>query len=515
MDPAPGGARGRRQHVDEGGDVVVGDRLALGDRLDGERRGADRLEVLGRRPVLERLGGGDLDVAPRGHARLVGPDGAELGAGVAGDHARTARGPCGGGRASGRGGEEEAWHETPPAVFPLSRGTSIDCPSGDERQEKISEVLVAAFEELIEADPRAFRRKFRKMAADPFAFYRGSAVLFYDDVARLEDPWADERTGRVWIQGDLHAENYGTYMDSAGIFVFDVNDFDEAYLGHYTWDLQRMAASLALLGFGYALSDETIEQMIVTYGRAYVEQVRAFATGDRDEEFRLTLETTDGLLQRVPPARADPHPAGPARVDDDARGPRAALLRRAGRAAARRRRARVGARGLRRLPRDDPRDQAPAERLLRRQGRRRAQGLRHRQRRPARVQPARRGAHAGARQRRRAVDEAGQHPGPEPRRRQRPAARVLQAPGPPHGGLAAGAAGPLRPVARLVRARRRGPGRPGALARTRTTSTGPRSPSPTRSSRCCATSARRPRRSTASRTPPATSRSSTSRSRRR
>ena len=149
---------------------------------------------------------------------------------------------------------------------------------GDARRERIVEVLVAAFEELIEADPRAFRRKFRKMAADPFAFYRGSAVLFYDDVARLEDPWADERSGRVWIQGDLHAENYGTYMDSAGIFVFDVNDFDEAYLGHYTWDLQRMAASLALLGFRKALSDASIARLIETYARAYADTVRLFAT---------------------------------------------------------------------------------------------------------------------------------------------------------------------------------------------------------------------------------------------
>ena len=95
------------------------------------------------------------------------------------------------------------------------------------------------------------------MAADPFAFYRGSAPLFYSDVDRLEDPWVDDATSRVWIQGDLHAENYGTYMDSAGVLVFDVNDFDEAYLGHYTWDLQRMAASLALLGFRKALSDDS------------------------------------------------------------------------------------------------------------------------------------------------------------------------------------------------------------------------------------------------------------------
>jgi uncharacterized protein (DUF2252 family) len=170
---------------------------------------------------------------------------------------------------------------------------------GDERREQIVSVLVDAFEDLIEADPKAFRRKFRKMAADPFAFYRGSACLFYADVAELEDRWADERTSRVWIQGDLHAENYGTYMDAAGILVFDVNDFDEAYLGHFTWDLQRMAASLALLGYAKALSDETIAEMTRTYAGAYLEQVRAFHTGDRDDEFRLTLENTEGVLRSV------------------------------------------------------------------------------------------------------------------------------------------------------------------------------------------------------------------------
>ena len=169
----------------------------------------------------------------------------------------------------------------------------------DERGEEIVRVLADAFGDLIEADERAFRRKFRKMAASPFAFYRGSAALFYSDVVRLEDPWADSRTSRVWIQGDLHAENFGTYMDAAGILVFDVNDFDEAYLGHFTWDVRRMAASLALLGFAKALSDGAIERMISTYARAYASQVRAFATGDRDSEFRLTLENTDGVLHEV------------------------------------------------------------------------------------------------------------------------------------------------------------------------------------------------------------------------
>src|SRR5687767_5842623 len=170
---------------------------------------------------------------------------------------------------------------------------------GEARQEQIVSVLVDAFEDLIEADPTAFRSKFRKMAADPFAFYRGSAPLFYADVDRLEDPWVDAETARVWIQGDLHAENYGTYMDSAGVLVFDVNDFDEAYLGHYTWDLQRMAASLALLGFRKALSDASIAQLIETYGAAYLETVRLFATSEVDRDFRLTLDNTKGPLRAV------------------------------------------------------------------------------------------------------------------------------------------------------------------------------------------------------------------------
>jgi uncharacterized protein (DUF2252 family) len=175
----------------------------------------------------------------------------------------------------------------------MSSLAELDAPD-DERQAHIVDVLVEAFADLIEADSRAFRRKFRKMAADPFAFYRGSAPLFYADVVRLDDPWVDEATSRVWIQGDLHAENYGTYMDSAGVLVFDVNDFDEAYLGHYTWDLQRMAASLALLGFRKALSDKSICKLIETYAHAYVDTVRQFATSDSDRDFRLTLDTTKG-----------------------------------------------------------------------------------------------------------------------------------------------------------------------------------------------------------------------------
>ncbi|RJK96563.1 DUF2252 domain-containing protein [Vallicoccus soli] len=147
--------------------------------------------------------------------------------------------------------------------------------------------------------PLAFRTKFRKMAADPFAFYRGSACLFYEDVAGLDDPWLDERTSRVWVQGDLHAENFGTYMDGQGVLIFDVNDFDEAYLGPFTWDLRRLAASLGLLGWSKALPDDVIAELVRTYARAYVDQVRWFVESDRDHEWALRLDTARGPLLDV------------------------------------------------------------------------------------------------------------------------------------------------------------------------------------------------------------------------
>src|SRR5919205_1049481 len=171
--------------------------------------------------------------------------------------------------------------------------------SPGERQTKIVDVLVDAFSELMHAAPEAFRQKFRKMAAGPFAFYRGSAPLFYADMEREEDRWADQRTSRVWIQGDLHAENFGTYMAGDGVFVFDVNDFDEAYLGHFTWDIKRMVASVALLAWMKAISDADIASLIETYVKAYVEQVRYFVESDRDHEYALRLDTTDGEVREI------------------------------------------------------------------------------------------------------------------------------------------------------------------------------------------------------------------------
>ncbi|MFF7810533.1 DUF2252 domain-containing protein [Streptomyces roseolus] len=173
-------------------------------------------------------------------------------------------------------------------------------PPAAERGERILTVFDTAFGELLAADPAAFRVKFRKMAGSAFAFYRGTACLFYDDLEEEADgggPFLDARTARVWIHGDLHAENFGTYMDANGRLIFNVNDFDEAYVGPFTWDLKRLAASLALIGYTKALSDGQITRLVRIYAAAYRERIHALASGPGgDGGTPFTLETADGAL---------------------------------------------------------------------------------------------------------------------------------------------------------------------------------------------------------------------------
>lgn len=171
--------------------------------------------------------------------------------------------------------------------------------SAATRKSEILDVLNQAFSDLLTAQPDAFRKKFRKMAAGPFQFYRGSAPLFYYDIAKCTDPFANEHTSRVWIQGDLHAENFGTYMSSEGVLTFDINDFDEAYLGHFTWDIKRFAASLGVLGWSKAFSDDTIRRLIRIYAKAYVEQIYNFSGTDLDHQFALRIENTRGLVREL------------------------------------------------------------------------------------------------------------------------------------------------------------------------------------------------------------------------
>lgn len=194
---------------------------------------------------------------------------------------------------SSPGGEDSSHNEE------VSNINGEDSSSDERRGEQILNVFDATFRDLLERDQSAFQTKFRKMAGSAFAFYRGSASLFYHDLSaeQHDGPYLNERTKRVWIHGDLHAENFGTYMNAQGQLVFNVNDFDEAYVGPFIWDLKRFVASVALIGYKKALSDKQITELVKTYAAAYHERIHRLASAATyDEVPSFTLDTATGPL---------------------------------------------------------------------------------------------------------------------------------------------------------------------------------------------------------------------------
>ena len=96
----------------------------------------------------------------------------------------------------------------------------------------------------------------------------------------------------------MHAENFGTYLNDDGILNFDVNDFDEGYLGPFTWDVKRLVASLNLICYAKGFSDGEIENILGVCVEEYLRQVDQFCQQTKDQ-FSLTLRTTSGKVKEL------------------------------------------------------------------------------------------------------------------------------------------------------------------------------------------------------------------------
>jgi len=103
-----------------------------------------------------------------------------------------------------------------------------------------------------------------RMAASPFAFLRGSACVMAWDLSKTPSCGI-----RVIIDGDAHLNNFGMYGTPQRDVIFDLNDFDEAAIGPWEWDLKRLVASVNVAGRlnGLSVKDraEAVRQCVGGY----------------------------------------------------------------------------------------------------------------------------------------------------------------------------------------------------------------------------------------------------------
>lgn len=103
-----------------------------------------------------------------------------------------------------------------------------------------------------------------RMAASPFAFYRGTAALMAADLA--DTPHSGILVASC---GDAHVSNFGFYASAQRSLVFDLNDFDEAAWAPWEWDVKRLVASLVIGGRATSRSDDVIERAVLAAVSAY------------------------------------------------------------------------------------------------------------------------------------------------------------------------------------------------------------------------------------------------------
>ena len=142
-----------------------------------------------------------------------------------------------------------------------------------------------------------------RMAASPFAFLRGACAVMAGDLAHTP-------TSGLWvaIDGDAHINNFGLYGTPQRDVVIDINDFDEATVGPWEWDLKRLVASVNVAGRENGLDAKERNDAVMRCVAGYVSNARrlmefgiletwslfAYAELDRNESALRELGVTVG-----------------------------------------------------------------------------------------------------------------------------------------------------------------------------------------------------------------------------
>jgi len=146
-------------------------------------------------------------------------------------------------------------------------------------------------------DPLRLTKKFELIAGDPFAFFRGTAALFYETLPASS---LLKTSPRVLCCGDLHLENFGSFRGANRLVYFDLNDFDEACVAPLGYELLRFLASIhaaaASLGLSAKQAQRLCKGFLARYAQVLAEGKPAWL--ERPTARGSVRQLLDGLRER-------------------------------------------------------------------------------------------------------------------------------------------------------------------------------------------------------------------------
>lgn len=134
--------------------------------------------------------------------------------------------------------------------------------------------------------------RYGRMAASPFAFFRGAAAVMAADLAHEVHSHLD-----VQLCADAHLVNFGGFATPEREMIFDVNDFDETIPGPFEWDLKRLAASIEVAARGRGFDDRLRQTLVALSSEGYRDAIRSFGAMGYLQVWYLRLDAAT-LLAR-------------------------------------------------------------------------------------------------------------------------------------------------------------------------------------------------------------------------
>jgi uncharacterized protein (DUF2252 family) len=149
-------------------------------------------------------------------------------------------------------------------------------------------------------DPDRLRLKYGVMRSSAFVFLRSTCHLFY---LRLPSLPLLRSAPPVWLCGDLHLQNFGSYKGDNGQVYFDLNDFDEAALGPASWDVLRFLTSVLVGAATMGVKRDGAQLLCDTFLDAYRGGLVSGKAGwvERETAHGLVKKLLDGLQGRLRP----------------------------------------------------------------------------------------------------------------------------------------------------------------------------------------------------------------------
>jgi uncharacterized protein (DUF2252 family) len=118
--------------------------------------------------------------------------------------------------------------------------------------------------------PELLKIKYKAMRDDKYRFFRAIPNILYDDIPSNSFLY---NSPNVWLCGDLHLENLGSYKGDNRVTHFGINDFDECILGPLLIDVSRLMTSVYVASNSLGIKEKETHALCKAFIDCYFDKL--------------------------------------------------------------------------------------------------------------------------------------------------------------------------------------------------------------------------------------------------